>query len=97
MKYGQSTIPKFQEWYHTMLDLLKQPGVQYVGMVDHRTLAHAYVKFVLYSVLQSVLQSVFIIQVGCPRFATANTDNNMKIDARGTLGVECITSMYFYI
>jgi glycosyltransferase involved in cell wall biosynthesis len=42
MKYGQSTMPNFQEWYHTMLELLKQPGVQYVGMVDHLTLAHAY-------------------------------------------------------
>jgi len=42
LKYGRSTIPNFQAWHKSMLDLLRQEGVNYVGMVDHRTLAKAY-------------------------------------------------------
>ena len=42
MKYGKSTIPNFEQWHVTMLKMLQQQGVTYVGMVDHNTLATAY-------------------------------------------------------
>ena len=50
MKYGKSTIPQFDIWYTEMLELLKQEGVTYYGMVNHHVLANAYAEagFYLY-------------------------------------------------
>jgi glycosyltransferase involved in cell wall biosynthesis len=50
VKYGQRSIPDFEEWRHKMEQLLEQDGVHYHGMVDHVTLAKGYASagFVLY-------------------------------------------------
>ncbi|KAJ0411319.1 hypothetical protein ATCC90586_005728 [Pythium insidiosum] len=42
LAWGQAHVPQFQEWKAEMELLLRQPGVQYHGLVDHHTLANAY-------------------------------------------------------
>ena len=41
------------------------------------------------------VKSVFIVHVGCTRYATSSTDNNLKILARITLTVEFIRTCIF--
>ena len=48
VKYGRSTMPNFDTWYNEMQTMLQQPGVVYVGMVDHTTLAQAYAEHGFY-------------------------------------------------
>ena len=50
LKWGRGAMPNFDAWLERMHALLAQPGVRYVGMVDHHTLAQAYAatEFYLY-------------------------------------------------
>ena len=51
MTFGRATIHNFDtEYYPNMMRGLQQPGVNYVGMVDHVTLAEGFARagFVLY-------------------------------------------------
>jgi glycosyltransferase involved in cell wall biosynthesis len=49
-KHGRQHLPNFESWRLEMLELLKQDGVTYRGMVPHEALAAAYAQagFVLY-------------------------------------------------
>lgn len=42
MRWGRINIPRFDEWMLTMQRLLRQEGVNYVGLVDQAELARAY-------------------------------------------------------
>eukprot|EP00948_MAST-09A_sp_MAST-9A-sp1_P004176 g4176.t1 len=50
LKWGKTSIPNFDSWLASMKELLKQPGINYHGMVGHEELAVAYSKagFTLY-------------------------------------------------
>ena len=50
VKWGRTRMDNFEEWKLSMETLLRQPGVEYHGMVDHRTLAQGYASagFILY-------------------------------------------------
>ena len=43
----------------------------------------------------AVVREVFVIHVGCTRYVTSSTDNNLKIHARITLNVEFIRTCIF--
>ena len=42
VKWGKTAMANFESWLNEMKRLLDQPGVIYVGMVDHHRLAEAY-------------------------------------------------------
>jgi glycosyltransferase involved in cell wall biosynthesis len=50
LKWGRGAMAGFEAWLERMRTLLLQPGVRYVGMVDHHALAEAYAatEFYLY-------------------------------------------------
>ena len=42
VKFGEKNIPNYSAWKAKMDRLLQQDGVNYVGLVDHKTLAFGY-------------------------------------------------------